>query len=360
MIITKLQINEALKRVKLPEKTESIIDLKLVKNVKIKGKKIEFDLLLAAQEHAEKILEECKKAIVAYLNTDVELHINFMASETAGSNSPLPMVKNIIAIASGKGGVGKSTISSNLAVALAKEGYKTGLLDADIFGPSIPKMFGTENDKPLGKKVGGKDIIIPVEKFGVKILSVGHFIKPEDATIWRGPMASNVLKQLLLNCDWGELDYLLIDLPPGTSDIHLTLVQSIPVTGTIIVSTPQAIALADAIKGINMFKAQSINVPILGIVENMAWFTPAELPDNKYYIFGKEGCKKLAEEKQIPLLGQIPLVQSIRENCDNGMPSNSDSKISFDAFYNLAIQVVEQVNQRNLNIPPTEIVDITN
>ncbi|MFH2141779.1 MAG: Mrp/NBP35 family ATP-binding protein [Bacteroidota bacterium] len=270
-------------------------------------------------------------------------------------------VENIVAIASGKGGVGKSTITANLAVSLAKKGYKVGLIDADIFGPSIPKMFDIENEQLMVHSVSKKELIIPAEKYGIKILSIGFFVDKNSAVIWRGPMASNFLKQMLEQSDWGELDYLLIDLPPGTSDIHITLVQSVPVTGVVIVSTPQDVAIADAVKGISLFRSEKINVPVLGLIENMAWFTPEELPDNKYYIFGNGGCRKLAEKMNVPLLGQIPLVQSIRENSDTGKPSALDSNtVIGQVFDELSDKLIAQVKLRNFKIDPTRMVEIEN
>ena len=268
-------------------------------------------------------------------------------------------VKNVIAVASGKGGVGKSTVAVNLAVALERAGKKTGIIDADVYGPSIPKMLNVEAEKPGATKINDKDILLPVENYGLKILSIGFFVKPQDALVWRGPMATNALKQLLHETNWGELDYLVIDLPPGTSDIHLTMVQTVAVAGAIIVSTPQKVALADVVKGIGMFKSQRINVPVLGLVENMSWFTPEELPENKYYIFGKEGCKKYAEENNIPLLGQIPIVQGICEDGDTGTPSalNTDSIVG-KAFRQLGENVIKAVDDRNINLPPTEIVQV--
>ena len=269
----------------------------------------------------------------------------------------LPQVKNVIAVSSGKGGVGKSTVAANLAVALSKLGYKVGLLDADIFGPSVPKMFQVEDARPYAEEVGGRDLIVPVEKYGIELLSIGFFVSPEQATLWRGAMASNALKQLVGDAKWGELDYFVLDTPPGTSDIHLTLLQNLAITGAVIVSTPQEVALADARKGINMYQNDKVNVPILGLVENMAWFTPAELPENKYYLFGKEGTKRLAEELNVPLLGQIPIVQSICEGGDNGTPValNEDS-ITGQAFIELARNVVEQTEKRNAEMAPTQIV----
>jgi len=270
-------------------------------------------------------------------------------------------VKNIIAVASGKGGVGKSTVSVNLAISLSKSGAKVGLIDADIYGPSIPLMFDLVNAQPKTIQVGEKMHFLPIEKYGIHLVSIGFFVDPSKAMIWRGPMASSAITQFISDAEWGELDYLIIDLPPGTGDIHLTLVQTIPVTGVVIVSTPQNVALADARKAVNMFSQESINVPILGLVENMSWFTPKEYPENKYYIFGKEGCKKLADEMNVPLLGQIPLVQSICESGDSGIPVALDKdSVVGSAFLSLAELVSQQIAIRNANIEPTKILEITN
>ena len=289
----------------------------------------------------------------------VEITTEFKSKPRPKVGQLLPQVKNIIAVSSGKGGVGKSTVAANLAIALARLGYKVGLLDCDIFGPSVPKMFQVEDARPYAVNVDGRDLICPIEKYGVKLLSIGFFVSPETATLWRGGMATSALKQLIGDADWGELDYFILDTPPGTSDIHLTLLQTLPITGAVIVSTPQQVALADARKGIDMYRNEKVNVPILGLVENMAWFTPAELPENRYYIFGREGCKQLAEEMQLPLLAQIPLVQSICESGDEGQPVavNSDSMTGL-AFINLAHSVVTVTNRRNRELAATKIVGV--
>ena len=290
-------------------------------------------------------------------DVEVEIETEFKRAPRPEVGKLLPEVENIIAVSSGKGGVGKSTVSANLAIALARLGYKVGLLDCDIFGPSMTKMFGVEDVQPYAIHKDGRDLIVPVEKYGVKLLSIGFFVSPETATLWRGGMATGALKQLIGDADWGALDYLILDTPPGTSDIHLTLLQTLAITGAVIVSTPQQVALADARKGIDMYRNDKVNVPILGLVENMAWFTPAELPENRYYLFGREGCKRLAEEMQVPLLAQIPIVQSICENGDEGTPSalNADTA-SGQAFLSLAQSVVTVVRRRNATMPKTKIV----
>ena len=306
-------------------------------------------------------LKAAEAAIHYHVSKDVEVEIEteFKSKPRPEVGKLLPEVKNIIAVSSGKGGVGKSTVAANLAISLARLGYKVGLLDADIFGPSMPKMFHVEDARPYAVEKDGRQLIEPIEKYGVKLLSIGFFVNPDTATLWRGGMASNALKQLIADADWGELDYLILDTPPGTSDIHLTLLQTLAITGAVIVSTPQQVALADARKGIDMYRNEKVNVPILGLVENMAWFTPAELPTNRYYIFGKEGCKQLAEEMQVPLLAQIPLVQGICDSGDQGTPAalNSDSATGI-AFINLAQAVVTVVNRRNKELPKTEIVGV--
>ena len=288
---------------------------------------------------------------------EVTIETEFKSTPRPEVEKLLPGVKNIIAVSSGKGGVGKSTVAANLAIALARLGYSVGLLDTDIFGPSVPKMFHCEDARPYAVKVDGRDLIEPVEQYGVKLLSIGFFVSPTTATLWRGGMATSALKQLIADADWGELDYFILDTPPGTSDIHLTLLQTLSITGAVIVSTPQQVALADARKGIDMYRNEKVNVPILGLVENMAWFTPAELPQNKYYIFGREGCKRLAEEMHLPLLAQIPLVQGICESGDEGEPAATKvDTMTGQAFLNLAQAVVTVVNRRNKELPRTKIV----
>ena len=355
----------ALKKVIHPEKGNDIVSLNMVEDLEVKGKKISFTLHFNKPNDpfVSAIRKACVSAIQKYVDKKAEIkgNISIKSNEVMKKDETkvLPKVKNIIAVASGKGGVGKSTVATNLAIALSKSGAAVGLIDADIYGPSIPKMFNVEGQRPMVSKIDGIDIIEPIENYGIKMLSIGFFINPDDALVWRGPMATNALKQLLLQSNWGELDYLLVDLPPGTSDVHLTLVQEVSVTGAIIVSTPQEVALADAIKGISMFLGDKINVPVLGLVENMSWFTPEELPDNKYYIFGKDGCKKLAEKKNIPLLGQIPIVQSICEGGDAGKPSVLDEdSIVGKAFLKMADQVADQVAKRNATLDPTKKVEI--
>ena len=357
-------ILDALATVRYPGTGKNLVEAEMVAdNLRIDGMSVSFSLIFEkpTDPFMKSMLKAAETAIHTYVSPDVQVTI---ATESKQAARPevgklLPQVKNIIGISSGKGGVGKSTVSANLAVALAKLGYKVGLLDADIFGPSMPKMFQVEDARPYAERVDGRDMIIPVEKYGVKLLSIGFFVDPDQATLWRGGMASNALKQLIGDAVWGDLDYFLIDLPPGTSDIHLTVVQTLAMTGAIVVSTPQAVALADARKGINIFTNEKVNVPILGLVENMAWFTPAELPENKYYLFGKEGVKKLAEEMHVPLLGQIPIVQSICESGDNGTPVALDENtVTGRAFLSLAASVVRQVDRRNVEMAPTQIVEM--
>lgn len=306
-------------------------------------------------------IKAAEAAIHYHVSKDVEVEIEceFKSKPRPEAGKMLPGVKNIVAVSSGKGGVGKSTVAANLAISLARLGFRVGLLDADIFGPSMPKMFNVEDARPYAVHVEGRDLIEPIEQYGVRLLSIGFFVNPDTATLWRGGMASNALKQLIGDANWGELDYLILDTPPGTSDIHLTLLQTLAITGAVIVSTPQQVALADARKGVDMYRNEKVNVPILGLVENMAWFTPKELPENKYYIFAKEGCKQLAAELNVPLLAQIPLVQGICESGDEGKPAalSADSMTGI-AFLNLAQAVVTVVNRRNKEQPPTKIVGI--
>lgn len=359
-------IKEALKNVRYPGTGKDIVEMGMLEDdMRIEGNKVSFSLIFEKPNDPfiKSVVKASETAILTYIDKNIEIKGNIsVKSRQAPAPEPeklLPKVKNIIAISSGKGGVGKSTISANLAVALALQGYKVGLLDADVFGPSIPKMFGEEDTRPYMEEVDGRELIQPVEKYGVKVLSIGFFVDKNSALVWRGTLASNALKQLISDASWGELDYFLLDLPPGTSDIHLTLVQTLAVTGVVIVTTPQEVALADARKGINMFRTDKINVPILGLVENMAWFTPAELPENNYFLFGKEGGKKLAEELHIPLLGQIPIVQSIREGGDQGKPVALDaSSIMGISFKYLADQLVKQVNYRNTNLKSTQRVEV--
>ena len=334
-------------------------------NPPVEGKNWRVQVVLEFPRETDPFLKSTVKAAEAAIlyhcgkDIAVEIQTEFKSKPRPKGDELLPGVKNIIAVSSGKGGVGKSTVSANLAIALARLGYKVGLLDCDIFGPSMPKMFHVEDERPYAVEVDGRQLINPIEAYGVKMLSIGFFVAPETATLWRGGMATSALKQLIADADWGELDYFILDTPPGTSDIHLTLLQTLAITGAIIVSTPQQVALADARKGIDMYRNEKVNVPILGLIENMAWFTPAELPENKYYIFGKEGCKQLAEEMQVPLLAQIPLVQSICDSGDKGEPAalNSDSATGL-AFINLAQAVVTVVNRRNKEQPKTKIVGV--
>jgi ATP-binding protein involved in chromosome partitioning len=363
MIIQPKDINNALRGVKIPGSDESIVDLDMVQGIRIEGKKVSFTLVVQRSNdpNVAIIKSQCVQAILKNLGKEVEIAGNITVRSVHDMQRPvLPGVKNIIAVASGKGGVGKSTIAVNLAVSLAQLGHSVGLIDADIFGPSVPIMFGEKESRPLGQKVDNRDMIIPIEKFGVKILSIGFFVSQSDALVWRGPMASNALKQLIVDTLWGPLDYLLIDLPPGTSDIHLTLMQTVPVTGAVIVTTPQQVALADVIKGVSMFRGKSVDVPVLGIVENMAWFTPEELPDNRYYIFGKEGGKKLAEELKLPLLGQIPIVQGIREGGDAGQPAATDeNSIIGKSFREVSSNVIKAIEERNSMFEPTKKIHIS-
>lgn len=360
-------IKQALTQVIYPGTKKNIIESEMLQDdIRIDGSKVSFTLVFEKpndpfMKSVVKAAEANIKHLCAQYDEPVEVEINTAAKQAPRPEPDklLPQVKNIIAIASGKGGVGKSTVAANLAVGLSMLGYKVGLLDADVFGPSVPKMFNLEEYRPYAEKIDGRDLIIPAEQYGVKLLSVGFFVDPNSATIWRGSMAGSALKQLIGDADWGELDYFLIDLPPGTSDIHLTIVQTLALTGSVIVSTPQQVALADCKKGIDMFQNEKINVPVLGLVENMAWFTPAELPQNKYYIFGKEGVKNLAEAMNVPLLAQIPVVQGVCEAGDSGTPivMNYDSMVG-QSFLSLAQAVVTQANIRNQSQPKTKRVEV--
>lgn len=357
-------IHDALATVRYPGNGKNLIEAEMVAdNLRIEGMKVSFSLVFEkpTDPFMKSIVKAAETAIHTYVSPDVEVSISTESRQAARPEpgKMLPQVKNVIAVSSGKGGVGKSTVAANLAVALVKLGYKVGLLDADIFGPSVPKMFQVEDARPYAESKGGRDLIVPIEKYGLKLLSIGFFVNPEQATLWRGGMASNALKQLVGDADWGDLDYFILDTPPGTSDIHLTLLQTLAITGAVIVTTPQQVALADARKGVDMYQNEKVGVPILGLVENMAWFTPAELPENKYYIFGKEGGKRLADELGVPLLGQIPLVQSICESGDAGAPVALDEQtVTGRAFLQLAAAVVRQVDKRNMEMPPTHIVEV--
>lgn len=357
-------IHDALATVRYPGNGKNIMENEMLEDdLRIDGMKVSFSLIFEkpTDPFMKSVVKAAEAAIKTFVHPDVEVTIG-TKSKTALPPEPdklLPNVKNIIAVSSGKGGVGKSTVTANLAVGLAKLGYRVGLLDTDIFGPSIPKMFNVEDARPYAETIDGRDLIVPVEKYGVKLLSIGFFIDPNQAALWRGGMACNALKQLITDAQWGDLDYFILDTPPGTSDIHLTLIQTLGITGAVIVSTPQEVALADARKGINMYTNDKVNVPILGLVENMAWFTPAELPENKYYIFGKDGGKKLAEELNVPLLAQIPLVQSIREMGDEGEPAVlHPASPEGIAFMSLAAKVVTQVDKRNMELAPTQRVGV--
>ena len=355
---------DALATVTYPGTKKNLVESGMVADTpSINGMKVK--VVLEFPRDTDPFLKSTVKAAEAAIHyhvskeVEVEIATEFKSKPRPEVGKLLPEVKNIIAVSSGKGGVGKSTVSANLAISIARLGYKVGLLDADIFGPSMPKMFNVEDARPYAVEKDGRQLIEPIEQYGVKLLSIGFFVNPDTATLWRGGMATNALKQLIADADWGELDYFILDTPPGTSDIHLTLLQTLAITGAVIVSTPQQVALADARKGIDMYRNDKVNVPILGLVENMAWFTPAELPENKYYIFGKEGCKKLAEEMNTPLLAQIPLVQSICESGDAGEPAacNIDT-MTAQAFINLAQAVVTVVNKRNREQKPTKIVEV--
>ena len=362
--MTNEDILRALSNVQEPDLGKDLVTLNMVKDIAIEGKKVSFTVVLTtpACPLKDMIMNACINAVKILVDKEAQVTVNFTSNTSSNrkdAKSILGGVKNIIAVVSGKGGVGKSTISSNLALALAKEGAKVGLMDADIYGPSQHIMFGVRGERPMMTEVDGKGLIEPIEKFGIKMMSIGLLIDEKQAVVWRGPMVSSAIKQFVSEVNWGELDYLVIDMPPGTGDIHLTIVQSVPVTGVIVVTTPQLVALADAKKGIAMFGQAQLKVPVIGLVENMSYFTPAELPDNQYFIFGKNGGKNLAEEFDIPFLGQIPIVQSIREGGDSGVPiMASDDELTKKAFLNFAGNAARGIAMRNANMAPTEIQEV--
>ena len=357
-------IMDALETVRYPGTGRNVVEMKMVEDdLRISGMHVSFSLIFdkPTDPFIKSMVKACEAAIHAHVSKDITVEIKTKSLQAPRPDLPdlLPGVRNIIAVSSGKGGVGKSTVAANLAVALARMGHRVGLLDCDIFGPSVPKMFQIEDARPYSERIDGRDLIVPIEQYGVKVLSIGFFVSPEQATLWRGGMACNALKQLIGDANWGDLDYFILDTPPGTSDIHLTLVQTLPITGAVIVSTPQQVALADARKGINMYQNEKVGVPILGLVENMAWFTPAQHPEEKYFLFGKEGVKQLAEEMKVPLLGQIPIVKDICEQGDQGSPVALDpSTPQGQAFLQLAARVVTQTDKRNQEQPPTTIVGV--
>ena len=362
MELTSKEILKALSNVVEPDLKKDIVALDLISDLKIEGTNVAFKVSIknAAMHAKRRMIEACEFAVQRKFKDQLSIQVEIVGmKKEESSQKVLPNIQNIIAVTSGKGGVGKSTIASNLAVGLSKKGYKVGIIDADIYGPSTPLMFDCQHYRPKSKEVNGKQLIVPAENYDVKILSIGFFAEVNQAIVWRGPMAVKALNQLLFDADWGELDYLIIDSPPGTGDIHLSIVQALPLTGAVVVSTPQTIALADAKKAINMFKMDSINVPVLGIVENMSWFSPKELPDNKYYIFGKDGGKDLANSLEVPLLGQIPLVQSVRESGDAGRPAVlQQGTPSKDAFMEMCENIVQSIEWRNKNIEPTKVVPV--
>ena len=365
MKLDRKEIIKALETISVAGEGKNMVESGAIANVLTFGDEVVVDLVLHVPAlHIRKRAEDdIKKTILELVSPEAKIKINVKIEAPESTDikgKSIPGIKNIVAVASGKGGVGKSTVTANLAVTLAKMGFSVGVLDADIYGPSMPIMFDVESAKPLSVEVEGKSKMKPIESYDVKILSIGFFTSPSQAVIWRGPMASKALNQMIFDADWGELDFLLIDLPPGTGDIHLSIVQALPITGVVVVSTPQAVALADARKGVSMFVSEAINVPVLGIIENMAYFTPEELPDNKYYIFGKEGAKNLAEDLQVPFLGEVPIVQSIREAGDFGRPAAMQTgSIIETVFEEITRNVVQEVVSRNANLPATEAVKIT-
>ena len=362
--MTNEDILKALSNVQEPDLGKDLVTLNMVKDIIIEGNRVSFTVILTTPACPLKdlIMNACINAVKLLVNKDAVVTVNFTSNTSSNrkdGKTILSGVKNIIAVVSGKGGVGKSTVSTNLALALAQGGAKVGLMDADIYGPSQHIMFGVRGERPLMKDVDGVGMIVPIEKFGIKMMSIGLLIDEKQAVVWRGPMVSNAIRQFVTEVDWGELDYLVIDMPPGTGDIHLTIVQTVPVTGVIVVTTPQTVALADAKKGIAMFGQAQLKVPVIGLVENMSYFTPAELPDNKYYIFGKDGGKNLAEEYDIPFLGQIPIVESIREAGDMGIPAMvGDDGITKKAFMDFTANAVRGIAMRNANLEPTQIQEM--
>lgn len=356
-------VMDALKTVRYPGNGKNIVEAGMVEDdLRIDGNSVSFTLIFPRPKDPfmKSMVKAAETAIHTYIDPSVEVTVGTKVPEIKAKphEKALPGVKNIVGVSSGKGGVGKSTVAANLAVALAREGYKVGLLDADIFGPSVPKMFGCEDAQLYLHEVDGRNLIIPLEKYGVKLLSIGFLVDKNSPVLWRGGMASTALKQLINEADWGELDYFIIDMPPGTSDIHLTLVQTLDITGVVIVSTPQEVALADARKGIAMFMGDKVNVPILGLVENMAWFTPAKHPDERYYIFGREGAVNLAKELGVRLLAQIPLVETVMEHSDEGLPVALEDSMASQAYLHLAREVVDAVDHRNNTLPPTKHVEL--
>ncbi len=365
MKLERKDILKALETITIAGEGKNMVESGAIANVVTFGDEVVVDLVLhtPAMHIKKRAEDDIKKAILEIVSPDAKIKINSkveIADKPEVKGKAIPGIKNIIGVASGKGGVGKSTVTANLAVTLAKMGFSVGILDADIYGPSMPIMFDVEGEKPVSVSVDGKSKMKPVESYEVKILSIGFFTAPSQAVIWRGPMASKALNQMIFDADWGELDFLLVDLPPGTGDVHLSIVQSLPITGVVIVSTPQAVALADAKKGVSMFMSEAINVPVLGIIENMAYFTPEELPENKYYIFGKEGAKDLAEDLNVPFLGEIPIVQSIREAGDYGRPAAMQTASPIEHIFDeVTRNVVQEVVNRNESLPATEAVKIT-
>jgi ATP-binding protein involved in chromosome partitioning len=362
--MTQEEVLKALSNVQEPDLGKDLVTLNMIRDLEINGNDVSFTIVLTtpACPMKEMMQNACINAIKLLVNKEANVKVNFTSSTTtirADKSTVLPGVKNIIAVMSGKGGVGKSTVAANLALALSQGGASVGLMDADIYGPSVPIMFGVRGERPLMKEVNGKAMIVPLDRYGIRLLSIGLLVDEKSAVVWRGPMASSAIRQFITDVEWGELDYLIIDMPPGTGDIHLTLLQTAPVTGAVMVTTPQDVALADARKGIAMFSQAQMNIPIIGLVENMSYFTPAELPDHKYFIFGREGGKRLADEYDLPFLGQIPLVQSIREGGDTGIPIMiSDDEITKKAFYEFAGTVARSASMRNAHMKPEEIAEV--